>query len=351
MENIRLVYYINQFFGGIGGEESAEYLMQAKEGAIGPGNLLQKLLNDENAVKKTIICGDNEFNEHEQDNIQKIFTVIEEIKPDMFVAGPAFTSGRYGLACLKACVAVAEKFGIPCITGVHPENPAVGLQDKQKHVYVIPVGKSAATMKEAIQKMAGLINKIISNGEDHLSVHDGFLPRGIRKNIRVADSAPERACHMLLDKIKSLPFRSEIELEHFEVIPAPQAIKDIKKVKIALVTEAGLVPPGNPHGIQAARASKWAKYNISALDDFQEGSFHSIHGGYDSQWVDKDPDRVLPLDALRYFEHNHEIGQVADCFYSTCGSMGQVITMKKIGEEIAADILEQKIGAVVLTGT
>ncbi|ATW27352.1 glycine/betaine/sarcosine/D-proline family reductase selenoprotein B [Candidatus Formimonas warabiya] len=351
MPKVRIVYYINQFFGGIGGEEHAGHLFEVKNGPVGPGALLEKLLGNECGIEKTIVCGDNEFNEHEGENIKKILEVIKQVNPDIFVAGPAFTSGRYGLACMKACVAVAENFGIPCVTGIHPENPGAGLQEKQQHVYAVPVGKSAATMKSAIQLFSDLISKIVLNGENGLSVGDGFLSRGIRKNVKVADGAPKRACEMLLNKIKSLPFQSEIAAEQYEVIVPPQPIKDLSKAKIALVTEAALVPEGNPDGIQAARADKWAKYSIKKTDDFVEGSFHSVHGGYDSKWVDKDPDRVLPLDALRYYAQNSEVGQVCEYIYVTCGSMGHVLTMEKIGKEIADQLLKEQVDGVILTAT
>ncbi|MEL7567906.1 MAG: glycine/betaine/sarcosine/D-proline family reductase selenoprotein B [Dehalobacterium sp.] len=351
MSKTRLVYYVNQFFGGIGGEEFAGHLFEVKDGSVGPGTLLEKILGNEYKIEHTIICGDNEFNEHEAENINKLLEVIEKLKPDIFVAGPAFTSGRYGLACMKASVAVSEKLGIPCITGIHPENPGAGLQDKHLHVYAVPVGKSAATMKDAIEKYAGLISKIVAEGEDHLTVNDGFLSRGIRKNVKVEHGAPHRAYEILLQKIKSLPFKSEIEAEQYEMIVPPQAIKELSKAKIALVTEAGLVPEGNPDGIQAARADKWAKYSIKELNDFKEGSFHSIHGGYDSQWVDKDPDRVLPLDALSYFVQNNEVGQVGENIYVTCGSMGHVSTMEEIGKAIAEHLLKEEVDGVILTAT
>ena len=45
--------------------------------------------------------------------------------PTSLVAGPAFNAGRYGLACGAVCAAVTEQLGIPAITGLYPEAPAV----------------------------------------------------------------------------------------------------------------------------------------------------------------------------------------------------------------------------------
>ena len=33
----RVVHYINQFFGGIGGEEKADHKPEVREGVVGPG--------------------------------------------------------------------------------------------------------------------------------------------------------------------------------------------------------------------------------------------------------------------------------------------------------------------------
>ena len=36
-EPIRVLHFINQFFGGIGGEEHANVGVEVREGAVGPG--------------------------------------------------------------------------------------------------------------------------------------------------------------------------------------------------------------------------------------------------------------------------------------------------------------------------
>lgn len=37
---MRIMQYLNQFFGGIGGEDQAEYPLTVTAGALGPGRLL-----------------------------------------------------------------------------------------------------------------------------------------------------------------------------------------------------------------------------------------------------------------------------------------------------------------------
>ncbi len=39
---MRIVHYLNQFFGGLGGEEQAGAALEIRDGAVGPGKLLEQ---------------------------------------------------------------------------------------------------------------------------------------------------------------------------------------------------------------------------------------------------------------------------------------------------------------------
>ena len=65
-DQLRVVYYLNQFFGGIGGEEQANLPLEVRDGPIGPARPFQQLLGDQGQVVATIICGDNYFSEQRE---------------------------------------------------------------------------------------------------------------------------------------------------------------------------------------------------------------------------------------------------------------------------------------------
>ncbi len=54
---MRIVHYINQFFGGIGGEERADTPPEARAGAVGPGRALRQALGAAAEIAGTVICG------------------------------------------------------------------------------------------------------------------------------------------------------------------------------------------------------------------------------------------------------------------------------------------------------
>ena len=57
-EKIKVVHYINQFYGGYGGEDTASMGIEVKEGPVGPGLALAKNLGDEYEIVATFICGE-----------------------------------------------------------------------------------------------------------------------------------------------------------------------------------------------------------------------------------------------------------------------------------------------------
>ena len=153
INKLRVVHYVNQFFAGVGGEEAAYHPLKVREGAVGPGILLQRLAGGSVAVVATVICGDAQFLEAEEESTRRVISELEGLHPDMFVAGPAFASGEVWARLPQA---VCGRIGAPehtRVSAVHPENPAVGLQDGHSHVYVAPTGETAASMGDAMDKI------------------------------------------------------------------------------------------------------------------------------------------------------------------------------------------------------
>src|SRR6266542_567819 len=106
---LRVVHYVNQFFGGIGGEDQAHVGVTVRAGAVGPGRVLEKALGDGARVEATLVGGDNFVNERVEEASRVIVAELDRLRPDVLVAGPAFGSGRYGLACALVCKVIAPR--------------------------------------------------------------------------------------------------------------------------------------------------------------------------------------------------------------------------------------------------
>ena len=113
--SLKAVHYINQFYAGIGGETMADTGFGILEEKKGPALGLEQLWNGEMTISKVVYCGDNYVNTDENygEVKEKLAKVIREEKPDVFIAGPAFNAGRYGVACAKVCDYVRSELGVP----------------------------------------------------------------------------------------------------------------------------------------------------------------------------------------------------------------------------------------------
>lgn len=340
----KVLHYINQFFGQIGGEDKADIEPQLVEGPVGPGIGLNGLLEDAQ-ITHTIICGDNYFNENLDLAQQFLMEKFDEIQPDLVIAGPAFNAGRYGMACAGVANALKDKTTI--ITGMYEENP--GVEQCRVNAYIVPTGDSAADMRHALPAMAKLANKILA-GEDVYYENDGFMVQGRRKTVFADKIGSERAVEMLLKRLSNQDYETELPMPDFDKVVAALPITDMAHATIALVTTGGIVPPGNPDRLQSASAQKWVKYDISGLDALK-GKFITIHGGFDPVYANEKADRIAPLDELVRLKKEGKIGEVYQYFYSTTGTGTAVGNSEQFGREIGQELADAKVDGVILTST
>lgn len=349
MSKIKIVHYINQFFAGIGGEEKADYKPEYREGVVGPGMALNAGFGDNAEVIGTIICGDSYFNENLEEAKATVLDMVKKSGADFFIAGPAFNAGRYGTACGTICKEVQDKLGMPVLTAMYIENPGVDMY--RKELYIVETGNSAAAMRTAVPAMVSLGLKIYNNEPIGTPAEDGYVMRGIRRNLFVDKIGAERAVDMLVSKLNSKPFETEYPMPVFDHVAPGKAIKDLSKAKIALVTSGGVVPKGNPDRIESSSASKYGRYDIEGVYDLTEATYETAHGGYDPVYCNEDSDRVLPVDVLRDLEKEGKIGELYRYFFTTTGNGTSVKNSNAFAEEFAQELLAQNVDAVILTST
>ena len=346
----RIVHYVNQFFGGVGGEEKADCTPFTIQGPQGPGRLLEKMFREESAdveIVATVVCGDSYFAENQESVLRDWIPAIREYRPDLVIAGPAFNAGRYGMACGAICSAL-EPLGIPAVTAMYKENP--GVDQYRKTALIVESTNAVTGMEDAVRKMVRLGIKRLRGAEIEFPKAEGCFEQGIRKNYFHAEPAYRRAIDMLLRKIDGEPFETEYPIPFFDRVEPRPALAGLKGVSIAFVTSGGIVPAGNPDHIESSSASKYGKYPLEGLATLTDKTHQSAHGGYDTTYTNEDPNRVLPVDVMRELEK--ELGfKPYPWYYATVGNGTSVDNAQKFGKEIAAELIRDGVQAVILTST
>ncbi len=350
MAKLKVVHYINQFFAQIGGEEKADYPAEIRVGeVVGPGMALTQQFGEDAEIVATIICGDSYFNENLEKAKADILAMVKEQAPDVFVAGPAFNAGRYGVACGTIAAAVQEELGIPAVTGMYVENPGADMFKTQ--VYIVSTKNSAAGMRDAVKKLAPLAVKIGRGEAIGASSEEGYIPNGVRVNFFEKERGSLRAVKMLIKKLNDKPFETEFPMPDFDRVDPNPAVKDMAHAKVALVTSGGIVPKGNPDHIESSSASHYGEYDIAGVMDLTEETYETAHGGYDPVYANEDSDRVLPVDVLRDMEKEGKIGELHHLFYTTTGNGTAVASSKAFAAEFSQKLKNDGVDAVILTST
>ena len=348
---IRAVHYLNQFFAGLGGEEAAGTTPRWFDGPRGPGQLIARSPAPFEVVG-TVVAGDDYVAEKIDEAVAELVALLRRelaARPvDVLLAGPAFNAGRYGMACAALCARVEEELGIPALTAVFPENPAVDSYRRQ--VTLVRAGDDVMDMADAMARLLRVAAKRV-HGEDIDAERDGTIRKGIRENYFAAHTGAERAVQMLMDRLAGKSITTEYAMPVFDrVVPAP-AIVDAGASTIALVTSGGIVPRGNPDRIEAANASRYGEYSLQGLQRLSSETHQSVHGGYDPTYANQDPNRVLPLDAARDLQRAGRIGRLHSSYFATVGNATSVERAKRYGAQIAVKLVNEGVQAVVFTST
>ena len=344
----RVVHYLNQFFGQIGGEDKADAPLQAKAGPVGPGLAVKEQFGPNAEVIATVICGDNTMGENLDKAAAAAAELVADYRPDLLVAGPCFNAGRYGMACGAVCKALAERLGIPTVMGIAETNPAVEVY--RKHTFMTPAGNSAAKMRQAVKAMVEVACDLAEGRHPPIA---SFLPRGVRELTLMESSGGSRAVAMLSGRLAGQEVATELPLPRFDRVDPAPPIKSLATATIVLATEGGLAPKGNPDAIEMSMATRFGCYSLENMDRMDASLFGVAHGGYDNRLAQEDPNRLLPLDVLRDLEREKAIGRVAEVFYTTSGNATSVENARRFGRAIAEDIrkrIQEEVG-VIFTST
>lgn len=228
-----------------------------------------------------------------------------------------------------------------------------------KIAYIVKTNENSATMKNRVAEMVKLAKYLTDDHSneytpllnlEHIPDPDeyNYFRREVLAGAFIDKTVAERSVEKLLAKVKGEPFETEVVPERLEIVPCPPAIKDMSKCTICLVSDGGLVPDGNPDRMATRSNLIWNSYNLEDL--FK--SYTVVHAGYFNDYILQDPNRLLPVDALKEEIAEGKLGGIDELTYA----MPACTTVSKKCEEngaiIAQDILAKgKADAVILTST
>lgn len=344
----KIIIYQNPFFSGMGGEECTDDKPQLLEGPVGPSAILNSSLKN-GKITHSLVCGDNYMSSHTKDALAAIEKLLDSLEFDCFVSGPAFLSGRYGTACAEIGHFVHTRYKVPVVSCMYEENPGCSLYPFDQ--YIMSGSKNASHMTEDLNKISHLVNKLINSEEILWAESEGYLPRGIRKQVLLPkeQTAARRALSLLEKKLAGKPYESELPITEEPRVPIAPSISNMKSAVIAFISTGGLVPHNNPDHILGAGSSRYARYDISQLDTLKAGEWRCVHGGIDPVSANSDPLLLMPLDALRALQRENSFRTLYPWFYTTVGNQTSKTNAIRMAKEITRDLIEDHVDGVIFS--
>ncbi len=344
---IRVVHYLNQFFAGRGGDEAAGMPLEAIEGPVRSGALIQNLMGGQGEIVGTLVCGDNYANEETEATLEAAGEALDRFRPDVVIAGPAFNAGRYGLACGEIG-SLAESRGIKAVAAMHEENP--GAAQHRRRVYILKTGESPVGMNEAAAKIAAFALKLARGDEIGPADEEGYVAR-TRKIVRAAKPGAQRAIDMLAAKVNGNPFNTEIPVILPDRVEPAAPIADMSTATIALVTTGGLIPRGNPERQTAGNPEQYYTYSIEGMTELDGSDWEAFHGGYFNGTASDNPNYILPLQQLRTLEDQGVVGGIYPSLFTMPGVGTSVPKARRLGARMADEMLEHDVDGALLVAT
>jgi len=212
-------------------------------------------------------------------------------------------------------------------------------------------GNIASKMRKDLGAVVKVANKMLAGEEIGPAADEGYFPTGHRHQTFIEERAVDRFMKMLYARIRNEPYVSEMIVPKLDRVPIAEPIKDLAHAKIALLTTGGIVPVDNPDRIQSASATRWGRYDISQMQRLEGGVFKTIHAGFDPAAANEDPNRIMPIDALRDLEKAGVFGSLHSYFYTTVGTGTTEKEAARMANEIIPLLKEDGVDGCIMIST
>ena len=318
---LRVVHYLNQFFGGIGGEEQADVGVSASARARwARAALLEKALGDDARIEATL---------DRRRQLRQRARADEAVARDRRRARPPPArrgGGRPGvrLRTLRPGVRArvqawpAER-GIAAITAMHPENPGASsarrepLHRPDRRVDDVHAGRARRRWPRwRGDSGRGEIARARRGGRLHAA---GRAPRPRPR----APGLSARARHAARQAARpAVPVGGAVRRARAR--DAGGADRRPRRAPASPWSPpAGSCARATPTSQVSANAVRYHRHTVAELESLSPKEWEAYHAGYFNHIVNSNPNYILPLSFLRDLERQGKVGRVHEHIYALPG--------------------------------
>lgn len=157
---MKVIMIYDQIQSGEGIKDDHMIPLGAKKEAVGPAVMMEPYLKKVGGkVVACLYCGDGYYAENIEEVTRKLCAMVEKVKPDVVMCGPAFNYEGYGKMAADITYAINERTSIPALAAMSKENEDTILAYKDLVNIVKMPKKGGIGLSESLRNICVLAKK------------------------------------------------------------------------------------------------------------------------------------------------------------------------------------------------
>lgn len=171
---MKVVMIYDQIQAGAGIKDDHNVPLGLKKEVVGPAIMMEPFLKKVGGrVIACLYCGDGTFAENPDEVSRKLCAMINKIKPDVVMCGPAFNYLGYGKMAARVAYDINQTTDAVAIAAMSEENEETIAEYKDK-VHIVKTPKKGGTgLNDALEGMC-LLTKAMLNKENDTDIADKY---------------------------------------------------------------------------------------------------------------------------------------------------------------------------------
>ncbi|MPQ42942.1 GrdB-related putative oxidoreductase [Clostridium tarantellae] len=170
---MKVIMVYDQIQAGVGIKDDHMTPLGVKKEVVGPAIMMEPYLKKVGGkVIACIYCGAGYYEENTEEVTRKICALIEKVKPDVVMCGPAFNYERYGNMSAHIAYAINEKTSVPALSAMSKENENTIEEFKDKIFIVETPKKGGIGLNKSLQGMCQLAKAMVNKEDTNAIVEE-----------------------------------------------------------------------------------------------------------------------------------------------------------------------------------
>ena len=164
--SIKIIMVYDQIQAGAGTKDDKMVPLSAKKDPIGPAIMMESALKKiDGRVIACIYCGNGTYLANADEVSRKICAMINKIKPDVVMCGPAFNFIDYASMAARVAWDINQTTKVPAFAAMSIENEETLAKYKDKVNIVITPKKGGTGLNDSLNNMCQLAQALFVNDD------------------------------------------------------------------------------------------------------------------------------------------------------------------------------------------